>query len=96
MARQRRRAPIHAIAALSRLPPPDHLRPTVGMFQTLGRVMLSSADTLTLKCLACGHERKLDRKTAFGLFGERATPYDVRSNAYCSVCGERRRIDAWI
>lgn len=54
------------------------------MFQTLGRSMAFN-ETLKVKC-ACGHEAAFSQKDAMILFGEGATPYDVRRRLRCAVC----------
>jgi hypothetical protein len=62
------------------------------MFETLARVM-APADTLTVRCEACGHEARLSRAEAFEMFGPDAAPYDIRRRVRCGCCGERGRIE---
>lgn len=64
------------------------------MFQTLGRSM-SYNDTLRVEC-ACGHKATFSAKDAITLFGEGATPYDVRRRLRCAVCKEVGKVEVWL
>jgi hypothetical protein len=65
------------------------------MFETLARVM-GPADTLEIRCEACGRRTELTRAEAVAMFGADAAPYDIRRRAKCGACGERSRIEARI
>lgn len=53
-------------------------------YETLGR-MMSYNTTLKMRC-SCGHEAAFSCKDAFTLFGEDATPFDIRRQLRCSKC----------
>lgn len=64
------------------------------MFQTLAR-MMNYNQSLKVKC-ACGHEGEFTSKDAFRLFGEDATPADIRRRMRCSACHQVGKVEAWI
>ncbi|UTP38666.1 hypothetical protein M9M90_15755 [Phenylobacterium sp. LH3H17] len=64
------------------------------MFQNLGRDMAYS-DTLKVRC-PCEREAVFSCKEAFAIFGDDATPYDIRRRLRCSGCGEVGKVDVWI
>ena len=63
-------------------------------YETLGR-MMSFNTTLKTKC-PCGHEASFSFRDAITLFGEDATPYDVRRRLRCSQCHQVGKAEAWI
>ena len=66
------------------------------MFETLGRVMTGSNQTLKLRCGACGHTDEWTRDQAFATFGPDAAPYLVRHRLICGSCLARGRAEVWI
>jgi DNA-directed RNA polymerase subunit RPC12/RpoP len=67
----------------------------VGLFENLGRTM-QATDTLKVQCEACGHRASFDRTTAQRLFGEGASPYEIRRRARCRYCQAAGRVTVWI
>ena len=63
-------------------------------YETLGR-MLSYDSFLKVKC-ACGHSTQIAAKDARQVFGEDATPYDIRRRLRCSQCKEIGKVEVWI
>jgi hypothetical protein len=63
----------------------------MAVFETLGR-MMGPRDKLRLHC-QCGHDTGWTRPQAFRLFGQGATPYDVRRLTRCTGCGKRGQVD---
>jgi hypothetical protein len=66
------------------------------MFETLGRTMRASTDTLKIQCNACGRRRTFTRAEAFAHFGPGAAPYDVRRRCRCSACKRSGYVTVWI
>lgn len=63
-------------------------------YENLGN-MMSFNTTLKMKC-TCGHEATFSCKDAFTLFGEDATPFDIRRRLRCSKCQEVGKVQVWI
>jgi hypothetical protein len=61
------------------------------MFETLAKVMSSSADTLKIHCLACQHRAVWTRQEAFDRLGPDSGPYIVGKKLICERCGARNR-----
>jgi hypothetical protein len=66
------------------------------MFETIGRAMTSDAQTLKMKCAACGHEDEWSRQAALATLGADARPHLVRHRLVCGKCYARRRTEVWI
>ncbi|MBV8685025.1 MAG: hypothetical protein JO111_19295 [Caulobacteraceae bacterium] len=60
------------------------------MFQTLARVMTSTADTLKIECAACQRRAEWPRTQAFEQLGSDACPPEARHRLRCAACGARR------
>ncbi|HEY2709320.1 MAG TPA: hypothetical protein VGI95_14825 [Caulobacteraceae bacterium] len=58
--------------------------------ETLGRIMNSPADVLTVTCGGCGHAATFPRAEAWRVWGMGATPNAIRRRAKCALCGGRR------
>jgi hypothetical protein len=69
---------------------------TVGTPESLANRMNSEADSLKLKCEACGHQAEFMRAAAWKMFGMGATPHSIRRRAKCILCGERNLVAIWI
>lgn len=68
----------------------------MGQIETLAKIMGSDADTLKLKCDACGHRAEYARRDAWQIWGMRATPHSIRRRAKCILCGERTLISVTV
>ena len=66
------------------------------MFETIGRVMTSDAQTLKMKYTACGHQDEWSREKALATLGPDACPYIVRHRLICGECYSRRPTGVWI
>lgn len=58
----------------------------MSQYETLGRTM-SYDGALKIAC-ACGHRSSIPSRDALQVFGEDATPYDIRRRLRCSQCRE--------
>ncbi len=66
------------------------------MFETLQRVMSDDADSLNLRCEACGHGARMSRARSFAAFGADASPFEIRRRLICTACGARGQTRVWI
>lgn len=66
------------------------------MFQTLRRMMASTAAPLKIECEGCGRRVAWDQPTAFARLGPDASPHDIRRRLVCGQCGNRQAVRLWI
>ncbi|MGH7025674.1 MAG: hypothetical protein ACREEB_19100 [Caulobacteraceae bacterium] len=66
------------------------------MFETLERVMTAQADTLKLRCAACGHQDEWTRDKALKTLGRDASPFILRHRLVCGECYARTGVEVWI
>lgn len=64
------------------------------MFQNLSRSMRYH-DRLNVTC-ECGHQASFSQSEAIVLFGDHASPADIRQKLRCSRCHEIGKVSVWI
>lgn len=63
-------------------------------YETLGS-MMRYHDRLKVAC-ACGHKGDFSQAEAYALFGEDATPFDIRRRMRCSQCHKIGNVEVTI
>lgn len=61
-------------------------------YETLG-TSLRYQDKLKIECGHCGHKAEIGQRDAIELFGEDATPFDIRHRLRCSQCRRRGMVE---